>query len=62
MVKLLVIGGESKVNNGAKPCITCDALTTFVVLGPKGLTLDALNCALFTCFMIIILSFYLHVT
>ena len=31
------LGGESKVSNGAKPRITRDALTTFVVLGPKGL-------------------------
>ena len=30
-------GGESMVSNGAKSRNTRDALTTFVVLGPKGL-------------------------
>ena len=32
------LGLEVKVSNGAKPCITRNALTTFVVLGPKELT------------------------
>ena len=27
-----VLGGESKVCNGAKPCITQDGRTTFVIL------------------------------
>ena len=30
-----VLEGENKVNNGAKLCITCNTLTTFVILGPK---------------------------
>ena len=32
-----VLGGESKVSNSTKPRITCNALTTFVVLDSKGL-------------------------
>ena len=32
-----VLGGESKVHNGAKPCITRDNRMTFVIIGPKGL-------------------------
>ena len=31
---------KGKLRNGAKPRITRNALTTFVVLGPKGLTWD----------------------
>ena len=33
-----VLGGESKVRNGTKSCTTQDALTTSIILGPKGLT------------------------
>ena len=32
------LGLEVKVRNSAKPRITRNALTTFVVLGPKGFT------------------------
>ena len=31
-----VLGGESKVSNGAKPCITRDTLMTFVFWVLKG--------------------------
>ena len=37
MVEVENVGGENKVSNGSKPRITCDTLTTFVILGPKGL-------------------------
>ena len=38
-------GGERKVSNGTKPRITRDGLTTFLVLGPKGLSVIQYSCA-----------------
>ena len=41
-----VLGGESKVSSGAKLRIIRDALTTFVILGPKGLNSTCMFCSL----------------